>query len=365
MLEEVFECPLPPGGGHPQWHLLGDKVLAVRGSALHIMDGPGGEWGTVQLPGVITAVERWKDWILIGLDSGQLIGLNSGELLGISAQLQLTEPILIKEDRRIGRLQWDDSLLYLLVGDNLLVTLFLDAVEDAFLSNDTSRLKDSGCYYELPVERAITFHLSTDDRIDGWPEPTTTSGSTKLLVGGAAPMFSIVELPPIGEALLDPVSLAADFISNTVGGWLFKSQANISPKPRALLDRLPRGHVTTVMAFDDADRCIQDIQMLPKDRSVVVLLDQQHGRALLLDPYCGIIRRQVKGLRGSHVSLIADRLVALHPKRHYIDTHPLRGDGEPSRHDFPTDLICGGVFGGRVICLDPGKGTLIMYKFAI
>jgi hypothetical protein len=329
MLQKRAELKLPFGEVN-KWFIFDDLIIAVEEINLHVTRPSGGEWKNVKLPSDIISVV-----LLPGEDDVLLVGLASGELIGISllSDVQPTEPILIKENVPINSLHYDESLLYIQVGDNLLITLLLEALTMSLHHPTDITLKDNGCYYELPTNRVDSMRITTDELVDGWPEQNDSKSRTKLILTGQGPMLSIVSLPPISEALLDPVGLAADFISSTVSNWLFSSKQTVSPKRKALLDRLPRGHATVLMTLDDSERSITEI--IPTTGNHYILLDEQHGRALLFDPHCGIIRRQIKGLRGCQLSVIDGKLVALQAKRSYIDIIDIANDGNNIRHDLP------------------------------
>lgn len=44
---EAYSCDIiEPSGGHPEWHILGDAVLALRGGQIVTMDGIAHDVGT-------------------------------------------------------------------------------------------------------------------------------------------------------------------------------------------------------------------------------------------------------------------------------------------------------------------------------
>lgn len=258
--------------------------------------------------------------LLVGLQDGQLVGLD----------VRAWEPvggIILAADvspRSIVVLQPE---VYLLLGDQQVVAADQQALEEALCRSSIDRLRKHACLYELGREMTIRALLPLqDERINGWPTtpPMATTTGARLILAGQNPMLGIIQLTPIEEALPDPVIVAADFFSNTVGGWFRDRTAPSSPTP--LLSRLQRGFYTDLLALNDADRALERILPVPSSH-LILLFDARHGRALLLDPRLGLFLRQIKGLRGCLLAFttMPDQrrgspiLAAYHPRRSYVD----------------------------------------------
>lgn len=62
---EAYSCDIQePSGGHPEWHILGDALKALRGGQVVTMDGVThdvGKWDLlIAQPALHLSVERWR-----------------------------------------------------------------------------------------------------------------------------------------------------------------------------------------------------------------------------------------------------------------------------------------------------------------
>lgn len=261
-----------------------------------------------------------------------LLGLQDGQLMGLDVRAwESVGSIILAADvspRAIVALQPE---VYLLLGDQQVMAAEQLVLMDALHRSSIDRLRKHACVYELGRDVTVRALLPLhDERISGWPRTPmmmaapmdSPQTAARLILAGQNPMLSILQLTPIEEALPDPVVVAADFFSNTVGGWFRDRTAPSSPTP--LLSRLQRGFYTDLLALNDADRILERILPVPASH-LILLFDVRHGRALLLDPRLGLFLRQIKGLRGCLLAFTAlpDQqrpiLAAYHPRRSYVD----------------------------------------------
>jgi hypothetical protein len=254
--------------------------------------------------------------------------------------------------RWIGR---EASLLLILVDECSLITLYENGIDAVLHGGEVEYLRDSGCHYELPVGRVSSIVPMLRDEVNGWPEPQDTTDRVKLIVGGTSPMVSIFILPPISEALIDPLGLLSNAFSNAVGGWLNRrAQSPVAP----LLSVLPRGHVTSLLELDDSNRTISKVLAWKKN---LMLFDSQYGRMLSFDPVLGIITGQTKGLRGCQIGEgRGGILVAFHSKRNYIDI--ISTEGECLERIELTDMACLCPSNPMLLIKKTDDGTSNLYK---
>ncbi|PJF18215.1 putative kinase [Paramicrosporidium saccamoebae] len=322
----------------------GASLILVSATGMTILESDGTN-KSANLHMSITAVLPWTDTIV-------LVGTSRGILfLFCTTRMKVIQQIVLTDSpiRWIGR---EASLLLILVGECSLITLYENGIDAVLHGGEVEHLRDSGCHYELPVGRVSSIVPVLREEVNGWPEPQDTADRVKLIVGGTSPMVSVFTLPPISEALIDPLGLLSNALSNafssTVGGWLNRrsqsrsqSQSQLHAQPRTqspiapLLTVLPRGHVTSLLELDDSNRTISQIITW---KNHFMLFDAQYGRALSFDPVLGIITGQLKGLRGCQVEEREGMLVAFHPKRNYIDI--ISTEGVCLERIELTDITC-------------------------
>lgn len=312
-LESVKHVRLPPICSHKdiinieQDHKDGDYHI-IEGSRITTIYG--GNSISVA-PASICSYSLGRNCILVGLSSGELWKVDPQlELVANVALGQVGEPV-----RSIYSL--DDQMLFLL-GSSTILCVYNEALERAF-GGDYNLIRDSACLYRMDAGRIENARFLLDASIQGWPLGRgELPNRIKIVTVGQNPMVALHSLTPISEALPDPMAVAADFFSGTVGGWL-RGKSHPPPKPKPMSSLASEGMAEQLVTLDDSDRLISHI--FPASNGDYLLFDAKHGRLLRFNPHEGLITAQMKGLRGFYVAPVGEQtLLAFNPKRAIIQS---------------------------------------------
>lgn len=272
--------------------------------------------------------------IIISKGELLLLGLSNGELVCLdNSSFAIVWSIPIKDELPIRKLLIFHNVLLILVGKNTLVMLYLDSLIAASTGNEliVHDLAESACLVELPMGQVNDLKVLSKYR--PWPNSYVKDEfyGPKILLVGNNPMLSIINLPAIEEAIRDPLGMATQFIGKKLSSWL-SSSGKESPRHHYLLDIIPRAMTKPLIILDDSSRTLNSI--LPTAEGLV-LIDSQHGRALIFHPQIGTFTRQFKGFRGAYIVTCKRSLLALYPKRNHLQIIPLTRYAHIQTIDIP------------------------------
>lgn len=327
MLEEIAVLPIPesitPEQVQQTFFIDASLLVVTKSSVLLHRDG----WRELVIDDdTISSTLHVQRLLLLGMQSGAVraVSLEDWRLLGT---LRLSSrPILV--------LRPLEATLFCLAGNVSIIALNLPLLCQYFLEGNAvlqELARHSGTYEGNVVGEMWDIFPLRNDLVKGWPvldDECRPPDQVKMVIAGTKPMVALVALSPLSEALPDPLDMAADFLSSTVGAWFrpAPSSQKDEKSPRIVLveRRLPRAFLSPLITLDDTERTLSRI--LPSGKASCVLFDAHYGRALKLNVVDGLLETQIKGLRGCALGLIpTGRLLALHLKRNQIQLFDLSG----------------------------------------